>query len=178
MLILWTSCIGLNRVIVTSFGKVKRKCDQSLSYCRFNFFAFTWYVAALGRRFCIRCNEHAHYVTFSRKGRNCNTHSAVCYCISGPVLWLLLTILINYQHTTWTLMQSSDAPSRIQCYVQILARDLRLPLRCKWNTRSSTTLRSVDWQVPTFRYNLPVPSLRIKEFVWDGTRRLSANVDR
>jgi hypothetical protein len=86
MLILLTSCIEMNRIIFVSFGNVKGKCDQLQSCCCFNVFAFTSYVTALGRRFCIPCNEHAHYVTSSRKGRNCNTHSAVYCCFSGPVL--------------------------------------------------------------------------------------------
>lgn len=160
MLIPWTPCIGINRIIVLSCGSVERKCDLLQSCCGFNIFTFTWYVIALGRRFCIRCNEHAHYVTFSRKGRNCNTHSAVYRCLSSRVLWLLSVIPIHYQHASWTLRQSPDVHSLSQCYVQILTRDFRLPSRCKRNIRSSGTLRSVDWQVPTFRYNLPVPSVR------------------
>jgi hypothetical protein len=44
-------------------------------------------------------------------------------------------------------------------------RNFRLTPWCKSDLRSSGMLRGVDWQLPTFRGNLSVPSSRAKQFM-------------
>ena len=50
-----------------------------------------------------------------------------------------------------------------QRYEHVFVCDLRVPLLCKWDGRSSGVLLFVDWYLPTFRDNLHVAYSRVKQ---------------